>query len=183
MVFKSVGAYLLAAIMVYGAAAPTWATHGTAPLVDFIDGSGPGVFAGSLTNQTPIDSADWYTFAADAGTPVTISMESVAFDTFLHLYRSLDLPAVGDARANYILVDEDDDGGDGLNSLISVPALPQSGFYVVAAESFSGEGDALGTYQLTIHGNVRPVVPEPSTMIGCLLAGMTIGACARNRRK
>jgi hypothetical protein len=180
MVCRFVGASMLA-VAVFGAATTAWATHGTAPNVDFIDGSGPGVFAGTLTNQNPVDSADWYTFAADAGTPVTISMESAAFDTFLHLYRALALPAVGDARASYVLIAEDDDGGGSLNSLISVPALPQSGFYVVAAESFSAVGDALGSYELVIHGDVRPVVPEPGTMIASLVLG--ICCCLGNRSR
>jgi hypothetical protein len=131
------------------------ATHGTATNVDAIDGSGAGSFAGNLNNTTG-DSADWYTFHGTAGTSVTITMDSSAFDSHLYLYRAPGIPSAGDARSTYTQIAEDDDGGVGLNSQI-VLTLPATGYYVVAAESISGASDTLGDYTLGITGNVRGI--------------------------
>jgi hypothetical protein len=137
------------------AAAAALATHGTATNVDAIDGSGAGSFAGNLNNTTG-DSADWYSFHGTAGTSVTITMASSAFDTFLFLYRAPGIPAAGDARSTYTQIAANDDSGGSLNSQI-VLTLPATGYYVVAAESISDASDTLGDYTLGISGNVRAI--------------------------
>lgn len=129
-----------------------FATHGTAPTVDAIDGSGAGTFNGNINNTTS-DSADWYTFYGIAGTPVTITMASGAFDTVLTLYQAPGVPAAGDARASYTQIAFNDDFPVCCNSQIDA-VLPASGYYVVAAESISAPGDTLGDYTLTITGDV-----------------------------
>jgi hypothetical protein len=128
------------------------ATHGTAPVVDSISGTGPGVFAGSLSI---LDTADWYSFYTFLpGTRVTIAMNAQfnAWDPFLFLYRSsaggTHVPAAGDLRASYTLLTFDDDSGPFNNSLISNFVLPSAGYYVVSAESFAG----FGNYTLSISG-------------------------------
>jgi hypothetical protein len=136
-------------------AAAALATHGTATNVDAIDGSGAGSFAGNLNNTTG-DSADWYTFHGTAGTSVTITMDSSAFDSFIFLYRAPGIPSAGDARSTYTQIAADDDSGVGLNSQI-VLTLPATGYYVVAAESISDPSDTLGAYTLGITGNVRAI--------------------------
>jgi hypothetical protein len=136
-------------------AAAALATHGTATNVDAIDGSGAGSFAGNLNNTTG-DSADWYTFHGTAGTSVTITMDSSAFDSFIFLYRAPGIPSAGDARSTYTQIAADDDSGVGLNSQI-VLTLPATGYFVVAAESVSGASDTLGDYTLGITGNVRAI--------------------------
>jgi hypothetical protein len=170
---------LIAALAIVSifSATPAAATHTTAPIVDSIDGTGPNNFSGSLSN--PADSSDWYSFAADAGDNVAIDMQSAQFDTYLQLYRAPSTPAPGDARATFTLVTEDDDGGGGLNSLISIPSLSQSGFYVIAAGSFSGETDPLGNYSLSVSGSIR-AVPEPSAAILAAGAALLLG-CRRRR--
>jgi Bacterial pre-peptidase C-terminal domain len=136
-------------------AAAALATHGTATNVDAIDGSGAGSFAGNLNNTTG-DSADWYSFHGTAGTSVTITMDSSAFDSFIFLYRAPGIPSAGDARSTYTQIAADDDSGVGLNSQI-VLTLPATGYFVVAAESVSGDSDTLGDYTLGITGNVRAI--------------------------
>jgi Bacterial pre-peptidase C-terminal domain len=136
-------------------AAAALATHGTATNVDAIDGSGAGSFAGNLNNTTG-DSADWYTFHGTAGTSVTITMDSSAFDSFIFLYRAPGIPSAGDARSTYTQIAADDDSGVGLNSQI-VLTLPATGYYIVAAESISDPSDTLGAYTLGITGNVRAI--------------------------
>jgi hypothetical protein len=135
-------------------AAAALATHGTATNVDAIDGSGPGSFVGNLTNTS--DTADWYSFHGTAGTSVTITMASSAFDSFIFLYRAPGIPSAGDARSTYTEIAADDDSGGFPNAQI-VLALPATGYYVVAAESFSAASDTLGDYTLGITGNVRAI--------------------------
>lgn len=159
------------------------ATHTTATIVDSIDGSGPGVFAGTLTNLAPVDSADWFSFAADAGDNVTIALDSAVFDPYLILYLvNSGVPLAGDDRTlAYTLVAEDDDSGGGLNSLISIPSLA-AGNYVIAVESFSGEGDPLGAYILTVSGSIREV-PEPSSAVLLSIGALLPWVYSRWRRE
>ena len=166
-----VSEFLLAFGLAPIAVTPAHATHGDAATVDSIDGNGTGIFAGTLTNTS--DTVDWYEFFGDAGDAVTIDMVSLAFDTCLQLYLAPSNPTAGDSRASYTLVDFDDDGGTGTNSLISIGSLAATGFYVVAAESFSGTNDTLGDYLLGIGGDVRPI-PEPAAIaiFGLGLAGL-----------
>jgi hypothetical protein len=148
------------------------ATHTTQPVVDSFDGSGPGVFNGALVDP---DTANWYSFYADGSSGVTLETTAGSLDTFLSLYLAPGTPAVGDLRASYTLIDDDDDGGVGLYSLISLGSLA-AGNYVVAVEQFGGGG---GTYTLAIRGNVAPIgtVPEPGSLalVGLALAGVAVG--------
>jgi hypothetical protein len=170
----------LVAATLFGWAAPAFATHGSALQVDTIDGSGPLAVNGTLSN--PSDSADWYSFAANVGDSVTISLQSTDFDTFLFLYKTPGIPMPGDLRSTYTQVAEDDDGGGSTNSLISIPALAQAGNYLIAAESFSSTDQQLGVYHLTVSGSIHSLVPEPSTISLALLGFGTIFRSYLTRR-
>jgi hypothetical protein len=98
---------------------------------------------------------DVWTFEGRAGQDVLIEMRSAEFDTYLEL---LD-PQGG-------LVTENDDGGEGTDSFISV-RLSASGRYRVVARSY-GEGDRTGFYDLLltlgagvgVPGQVRELAPD-----------------------
>jgi hypothetical protein len=131
------------------------ATHGLVLIVDSIDGQGPGNYSGTLINPPGLDSADWFCFFGAAGTPVQLSMSSGSFDTFLGLYRTPGVPAAGDDRRDFRFVAADDNSGPGENSLITIN-LPVTANYLVSAESWSTPVEPLGSYTLSIGGDVFP---------------------------
>ena len=79
---------------------------------------------------------DEWTFSGNAGDIITISM-TAGFDTYLELM---------DQNGNLIMFD--DDGGQGLNSLIEFYSLPQSGTYTIIARGFSSTAN--GAYSLAL---------------------------------
>ncbi len=81
--------------------------------------------------------ADWWEFDGRAGQQVLIDMRSREFDAYLELY---------DPQGN--LLGQDDDGGDGTDSHLSL-ALPGSGRYRIVARSF-GSSDRSGLYELEL---------------------------------
>lgn len=81
--------------------------------------------------------ADFYTFTANQGQIVDIRMNSSAFDTYLGL-----------ANESGTFVVEDDDGGGGTNSRI-VATLPQTGLYIILANSVFP--DSFGAYTLSLN--------------------------------
>jgi len=83
---------------------------------------------------------DYYSFRLSSATSVQIDLESDSFDTYLLLLSS----------AGTVL-EEDDDGGSGLNSRI-VRQLP-AGLYVIGANSYSP--NTTGAYQLRL-GTPQP---------------------------
>ena len=87
---------------------------------------------------------DWYRVTLQAGETYTISLNSTAFsslDTYLRLY---------DAGGN--LVSFNDDGGPGLNSLITFTATT-SGTYFVSAGGYS---TSTGQYELRVNEPAPP---------------------------
>ncbi len=77
-----------------------------------------------------------YTFTASEGDALVISLVSDEFDAYLYL-----LDADGGELAR------NDDGGDGLNSLINF-IVPEDGEYIIQAASFSDGGT--GAFELTL---------------------------------
>lgn len=100
-----------------------------------------------------------YTFTGRAGEVVTISLESDDFDTVVTL-----LNAAGEELIS------DDDGGSGLNSLISGFTLPADGQYTIVVDGYRGvQGDRelLGTFRLSLTAGpsvaqATPTSPPPA---------------------
>lgn len=103
---------------------------------------------GALVNtdcRSPIYGTNFYAdlwyFTAKAGQQVALQLNSTEFDAYLAL-----ISPDGD------LLDEDDDGGGGLNARIPITngfvTLPQDGTYIIEASSASA--DELGKYTLSL---------------------------------
>ncbi|HEU0301588.1 MAG TPA: hypothetical protein VFR37_19160 [Longimicrobium sp.] len=100
-----------------------------------------------------------YRFQATRGQRLVATLESDAFDPYLIVSRVVG-PLVEE-------IDSDDDGGDGTNSRLRV-TIPESGTYLVVAQSFSEDG--MGAYTLGLQ-----VAPEPTTGQGRTIApGQTV---------
>ena len=97
---------------------------------------------------------DVYQIEGEAGQEITISMESEEFDTYLELEN-----AIGENIA------QDDDGGDGRNSSLSM-VLPEAGTYKIIATTF-GEGQS-GSYSLQANKTQLarpPILQETATRL------------------
>jgi hypothetical protein len=82
------------------------------------------------------DDGDHWHFIGSAGDIVTISLENTSsLDPLLEL------------RNNYDLVVQDDDGGDGPNSLIADYTLPRDDIYLIVARGWNGD---TGSYTLVL---------------------------------
>jgi hypothetical protein len=91
---------------------------------------------------------DAYTFSGNAGQQVSITMTSLQFDTYLYLLQP------GETTISGATI-QDDDGGGGTDSRITV-TLASTGTYTILATSFvSG---ATGSYSLSL-GDVTPCDP------------------------
>lgn len=95
---------------------------------------------------TPDEPTVTYAFVGEAGQSILISMTSSDFDTYLILQ---------DADGNELTFN--DDGGQGLNSLIGPYIIPEDGTYLIVATSFShrtgGTAQFSGQFELTVIGN------------------------------
>jgi len=84
---------------------------------------------------------DFYTFSGTAGQPISVSLNSGVFDTYLFL--------LDDAGGS---IDENDDSGTGTNSRIPVDGgiitLPYTGEYFIGANSFEPD---TGGYSLSLN--------------------------------
>lgn len=83
---------------------------------------------------------DAWHYTGQAGERVTVSLTSPDFDTYL-------IAAEGSSFTGGGILGEDDDGGDGLNSELTV-VLPASGTYVFAANALMA--GATGSYQISL---------------------------------
>ncbi len=98
---------------------------------------------------------DTYTYQGRAGETITVMLSSDEFDT------SIEMGQVdgGECRD----MDDDDDGGEGTNSLLTI-RLPENGAYHIHVRS-SGAGET-GVYTLLVQrGTQRPVVTVPPSPI------------------
>ena len=111
-------------------------------------------------NDCPLDDGsfyDVYSFSATAGTQVSVSMQSSAFDTFLFLN-----------NPDGSVLALDDDGGGGTNSRIGFITLPTTGTYTIFANSFWTPGDpqgdgGVGAYSLTLTERPKVTLTANST--------------------
>ena len=96
---------------------------------------------GEITQDSPRDPiyddlAESYTFQASDGDTISISQTSEAIDTYI---------VITDGDGNQVA--ENDDGGSGFNSQLTMTA-PSDGTYTIWAGSFSGE--ATGSFTLSL---------------------------------
>lgn len=92
----------------------------------------------------PEGDTDDYTFAGEEGELIVVSLTSEDFDTYLEL------------EFDGELIDVDDDGGEGRNSLLEDFVLPLSGEYVVRVRSYGDGGE--GSYSISLERGVSPFV-------------------------
>jgi hypothetical protein len=112
---------------------------------------------GSLGPDSPVDaqgsgvSYDLWTFQAEAGQPVQVSMGSYSFDTFVAVGRM--------QNGRFEQIAENDDRGDGtLNSLLRfTPAA--AGEYTIVARSYAPE--QWGDYELVAQTATITTAPIP----------------------
>ncbi len=104
---------------------------------------------------------DDFVFTGSAGDAVVIDLVSEAFDPYVELYH-------GDE-----FIDANDDGGDGLNSQLTV-VLPLSGIYTIRVYDLSGE--STGSYQLSLKtsGEFELVASIEPGLYGSTLSPATI---------
>lgn len=121
--------FIIAAIIVLLFGAMTTAFAQTGEPIGYGD-----EVTGALTAAAPVAR---YTFEATEGDIVRISLTSSDFDAYLYL----------DNAAGTELT-RNDDGGEGLNSLISGFAIPATGSYTIRASSFGGS--STGNFTLTL---------------------------------
>ncbi len=117
--------------------------------------------------QLGIDGGDGsavhqYRVELPTGGPLTILLESVAFDAFLWLF--------DETLTNVLAVD--DNGAGGTNSTLQDIQL-DPGTYIILANTFS---EQTGGYTLTL-------IPEPSVLLLRLAAVVTLTALARLRKR
>lgn len=108
----------------------------------------------SGSNILPFDNSyfNMYTFDGRAGQRITIDMSSNEIDTYLIL---LDPSGVD--------IMQDDDGGGGTNSRISI-TLPTSGTYTLFANSY-GAGE-IGRYTLQVTDSASAALPQSTPPTG-----------------
>lgn len=97
-----------------------------------------------------------YTFNATGGATVTVTLSSEVFDTLIRL-----------EDASGAVIAQDDDGGEGLNSLLTVN-IPADGTYTIVVTSFSGEPE--GAFELSL-----TAVEISSIAVGDIVDGVANG--------
>lgn len=142
---------------------------------------GGAIEIGQTVSGRLSNSRDEWTFSGTAGTVVNISLDGT-FDTYLELY--------GPSGS---MVASDDDGGSGLNSLISGLTLPATGNYRIVARAFGGNGT--GTYNLSLSqsgaasgtsgtgglsGLLSPTQAAPASSGGTIEIGQTVSGTLSN---
>ena len=94
-------------------------------------------------------SCDEYTFEANGGQEIIISLSTFKFDAFLWFLNN---------EGKVIAIN--DDNGDGMGSIISNFSLPETGQYTIWVSSH-GAGES-GAYSLTL--NEAPLINSPQTI-------------------
>ena len=123
---------------------------------------------------------DEYTFNANAGQQVSVSMSSTQFDTYLFLLK----PSETAPQQSSL---QDDDGGGGTNSRIpatsGVITLPETGTYSILANAFQPPTNGgTGAYSVTLtfgssSGQICPPNPTAITNGQTLNGSLASGDC------
>jgi caspase domain-containing protein len=94
-----------------------------------------------------------WSYHGTAGEELTISLVSPDFDTFLMFGR-------GRVGSSFEMIGENDDGGDGYNSLLDV-VVPETATFTIVATSYVGEsGPTGGSFELSVEVEAPPNWPE-----------------------
>ncbi len=125
-------------------------TGGSSSVPAIPTGGSGSLSYGDTVTGTLNQTQDSWTFEGRAGDSVTIAMTSADFDTYLELYGP-------DGQ----VVTTNDDGGQGLNSLIDNFVLPADGTYTIVARSFANAGT--GSYSLSLVTGGSSSVPAIPT--------------------
>ena len=107
----------------------------------------------------PAGDVDEYVFDGAAGDVVNISLTSPDFDTFLEL------------ELDGVLIASNDDGGEGLNSLLEGFVLPASGQYVVLARPLSSY--STGAYEVSLTDVTPTLSMEAELAAGSVSGSIT----------
>ena len=141
----------------YTIVARAYGNSGAGPYRLFLNGGASTLTPGRATQaRLPLGEEHDWSFTGELGSTVSISAESDAFDTFLEL-----------RGPNGSLIEQNDDGGDGTNSLIQNFRLPSSGTFSVRVRSYTRESG--GNYTLRLDGvggggsTSTPVTPPSSS--------------------
>lgn len=107
----------------------------------------PIAFGGSARGQVSAGNPRYYTITGEVGQLLEVALQAgdEEIDPFLTLYADTDVE--GEVLAS------DDDGGEGLNSLLRY-LVPKTGTYTIAV---SGYGDSAGAYTLMVAEQRAPV--------------------------
>jgi len=139
-------------------------TQGTPPE----PGGGPIALGETLDGYLYPQVQDEWTFSGTSGDYVTISMnaQNDSFDTYLEINDP------GGRQLTY-----NDDGGEGLNSLISNFRLPATGTYTILAHGYSDS--ASGAYAISLQRGVAiatevPPTEAPAEATGSIAIGSTV---------
>lgn len=136
------------------------------PGINHPDTLGGDITLGQPVNDTlPTGMMDDWKFYAQQGDTVEISLVG-GFDTYLELYDS-------DGRE----LARDDDGGDGLNSLICAQTLPYTGVYRIVVRAYRTGSDG-GWYTLSVNSATPTELRR--TEYGETITG-TVGLCGGER--
>ena len=136
----------------------------------------------TISDQVDDRYGDRWIFDGTAGDIITVAMNSDEFNTYLELY----------AIDGETLLVEDNDGGEGTDSIIDAYEVPESGRYTLVAggESrgdrgvyslslnirASGRGDGVLAYGDVVRGQVRTLDGEAWYFRGCAGDVITITA-------
>ena len=115
----------------------------------------------TISDQISNAGGDYWVFNGDAGDRVVISLIGT---------NGLD-PVVELLDENFNTIDTDDDGGEGLNSLLQI-TLPYTGQYIIRARGWGGE---TGSYRLSLGVGTAATQEEPAQAVsGTIRIGQTI---------
>ncbi|MCX7552515.1 IPTL-CTERM sorting domain-containing protein [Marinicella sp. S1101] len=153
---------LLSIAMVCGLVGSAVAGDGPGDSITSLNGNGDGTYTDTYTDTGGTASAHpWYTFDADAGDTVTITLTSDV-ESILWVFDVTDNNAqVGDLNGvDYFFADS---GGGTTNNTLNFIA-PTTGQFVIQVDSFFGS--ATVNYTLGVSGSgsgpVTPPVPAPT---------------------
>lgn len=116
----------------------------------------PIAFGGEARGRVGAEDQRYYTISGEAGQMLEVALlaEDDNLDPLLSLYTSTDVEGE--------VLMSDDDGGEGLNSLLRF-VLPKTGTYTIGVGSY---GESSGSYTLRVNSQQAPVAQAALTPLG-----------------